>query len=521
LTGASGFHEFLDQRIRQIVADVRDAEPLYREILQLARVVSGSQRQCLVLLRAEQGRELVWSTVEPGISLEISDTVIEHVLREGVEFSCDDVVNDWLLRDSTSVRRLSLAAIFCLPLRRPEGGAPFGALYLDDQHDSRRFTPAVKARLISLAGKLAEFLPDAPGQPLPAAPGEDLAPGVPQLLCSRGSPLEQVRQRIAAIAAYPHPVPVLITGESGTGKEVVARHLYYQRFGHGPEEGRPPFVAMNCGLLQPALMASELFGHVRGGYTGADTAREGLFRTAGNGVLFLDEIATVPRDVQAALLRVLEQRMARPVGADKEYKAECWVIAATNDDLAQRVASGAFRADLFYRLNRAVIKLPPLRERQDDILLLANHFIRQELRGTDLMVPVIDAASKALLLRHHWPGNVRELQNAVQQALIFRRDHRLQFDSLDGLNKPMGDAIASDGDDVPPDLKKAVLNFCRGKTLDGALDIVRCLLLEASLMEHNGRVTDAAAAMGKSQAQFSRLIQRCRLDPRHYRRKGE
>ncbi len=212
---------------------------------------------------------------------------------------------------------------------------------------------------------------------------------------------------------------VLITGETGTGKEVAARALHQ----HGKRR-TGPFVAINCTALPEALLESELFGHVRGAFTDARSSRAGLFVDAHNGTLFLDEIGDMPLGVQAKLLRAIEERRVRPVGGDVEIPFDARIIAATNRDLEQAVQDGAFREDLFYRLNVVNVALPALRSRGGDILLLAQHFLAQFASQAKPGVVGISKNAAEKLLVYTWPGNVRELRNAIQAAVALTRfDH--------------------------------------------------------------------------------------------------
>jgi DNA-binding NtrC family response regulator len=206
---------------------------------------------------------------------------------------------------------------------------------------------------------------------------------------------------------------VLITGESGTGKELAARAIH----GHGPR-ARYPFVAINCGAIIETLLESELFGHVRGSFTGAISDTKGLFEQAGSGTLFLDEIGEMSPALQVKLLRVLEEAEVRPVGGARPVKVKARVIAATNIDVEKKIASGEFRQDLYYRLSVIVIDMPPLRERRLDIPVLVSHFIERAAARTGRRITLSSEALDALM-RYPWPGNVRELENTIERLSIF------------------------------------------------------------------------------------------------------
>ena len=218
---------------------------------------------------------------------------------------------------------------------------------------------------------------------------------------------------------------VLITGDSGTGKELVARALH----ANGPRRDGP-FVAVNCSALPEALLEAELFGHARGAFTGAQTARSGLFATASGGTLFLDEIGELPLSLQPKLLRALQERSVRPVGSDKEVAVDVRVIAATNRDLESAVDEGLFRADLFFRLNVLPVHLPPLHARGADVLALAQSFVERFARELRKDVTGFGPAVAERLLVYSWPGNVRELQNAMERAVALARGQQLVVEDL-------------------------------------------------------------------------------------------
>jgi two-component system response regulator PilR (NtrC family) len=205
---------------------------------------------------------------------------------------------------------------------------------------------------------------------------------------------------------------VLITGESGTGKDLVARAVHYNSL-----RREHPFVALNCGALPETLLESELFGHTRGAFTGADSNKKGLIEVAEHGTIFLDEIGEMSPTMQVKLLRVLQDRRFRRLGGTEEVQADIRVIAATNQDLQKMVSEGRFREDLYYRINVIHLDLPPLRERREDVPLLAEHFLAKYSEGIEKPVRSISHEALAVLSAHDWPGNVRELENAIERAV--------------------------------------------------------------------------------------------------------
>lgn len=213
------------------------------------------------------------------------------------------------------------------------------------------------------------------------------------------------------VAAY--PTTILLTGESGTGKEAIARSIH-----RSSPRAEEPFVAINCGAIPENLLESELFGHEKGAFTGADRAREGLFADADGGTLFLDEIGDLPQSLQVKLLRVLQERRVRPVGGSQEKEVDVRVIAATARDLIADVATHRFREDLYYRVNVVHLHLPPLRSRREDIPVLAQYFLHRHAERLGIAAGPLEGEVMSLLVRYSWPGNVRELENVLERALV-------------------------------------------------------------------------------------------------------
>jgi two-component system response regulator PilR (NtrC family) len=230
---------------------------------------------------------------------------------------------------------------------------------------------------------------------------------------------------------------VLITGESGTGKDLVARAVHYNSLRRDQ-----PFVALNCGGLPETLLESELFGHMKGAFTGADTNKKGLVEVAEHGTIFLDEIGEMNQTMQVKLLRVLQDRKFRRLGGTEEVQADIRVIAATNQDLEKTVADGRFREDLYYRINVIQVHLPPLRERREDVPLLAEHFLARFAQAADKPVRGISHEAQELLGAYHWPGNVRELENVIERAVALEQTTLVLPESLPVNVRAGGDGSA-------------------------------------------------------------------------------
>ncbi|HEX6693562.1 MAG TPA: sigma-54 dependent transcriptional regulator [Longimicrobiales bacterium] len=228
-----------------------------------------------------------------------------------------------------------------------------------------------------------------------------------------------------AAKVAPHSSPVLVTGESGTGKELIARLIHTES-----ERKAAAFIAVNCGAIPENLLESELFGYVRGAFTGADRDKPGLFEAASGGTLFLDEIGEMPATLQVKLLRVLQEGEVRRLGDTKSRSVDVRLVSATNKDLDEEMKSGAFRRDLYYRIAVVPIHLVPLRQRRDEIPLLVRHFIDQINRKLRLDIEGVDAEAMHLLLEYSWPGNVRELENSVERAMVLAEERKLTADDL-------------------------------------------------------------------------------------------
>ena len=292
---------------------------------------------------------------------------------------------------------------------------------------------------------------------------------------------------------------VLITGESGTGKELVARAIHARS-----ARSDRPFVAVNCGALPDTLLESELFGHMRGAFTGADTNKKGLLEVAEKGTIFLDEIGEMSTMTQVKLLRVLQDRKFRRLGGTEEVEANIRIIAATNRDLAKMVAAGDFREDLFYRINVIPVKLPPLRERQDDVQALAEHFVEKYAQQMKKEIQGISGAAIGCLRSYAWPGNVRELENAIERAVALERTPAVLPDSLpEDVRAAAG--VATSG---------TTAQTVEERTLDDGFDleqhvqdIEREYIMEA-LRRSNGVKKNAAELLGLSFRQFRYLLKK-------------
>ena len=293
----------------------------------------------------------------------------------------------------------------------------------------------------------------------------------------------------------PTDARILIEGESGTGKELIARAIHY----NGPrKKGR--FVAIDCGTLPENLLESELFGHVRGAFTGATESKKGLFHVADGGTLFLDEINNTSPALQAKLLRAIQEGEIRPVGGTKTIKVNVRVLCASGKNLSEAVESGTFRQDLFFRLNVVTVKLPPLRERKEDIPLLANHFLNKFKRTLSKNLKGFTKATSKILLQHDWPGNVRELENAIERGATLAEPQKTLIDA-DLLPEEM---VA--GREVGSNLEIPAAN-----NLPQAVKELERQMIVDALSKFNGNRSKAADSLGLSRRGLLNKIERYHL----------
>ncbi|WP_084197613.1 sigma-54-dependent transcriptional regulator [Solimonas soli] len=321
-------------------------------------------------------------------------------------------------------------------------------------------------------------------EPTAAAPapssGESASPA-PTVIVGRSPAMQRVHALLDRVAGS--EITVFIQGESGTGKEVAARYLHERSARAGG-----PFVALNCATVSPQLIASELFGHEKGSFTGAHRRHHGIFERAEGGTLFLDEIAEMPLDLQATLLRALETGTIIRVGGDREIAVNVRIVAATNRDPLRDVEAGRFRLDLYYRLQVFPITLPPLRERGTDLLALAEHFIAQ-FGGRGAQAQSLSSDAMAAMLRHRWPGNVRELRNVIERACL------LSGGTIEPEHLLLPDVPVSA---QPPAAGTARAVAMPASTASGRLRDAERELILSTLQLHGGNRTRAAAALGVS-----------------------
>ena len=300
-------------------------------------------------------------------------------------------------------------------------------------------------------------------------------------IIGKSESMRRVFQMIERVA--PTPSTILITGESGTGKELVAQAVHEKS-----DVASGPFIPINCGAIPENLIESELFGHKKGAFTGAVADKQGMFAAASGGTIFLDEVGELPLSTQVNFLRVLQEKKVKPVGSAREIPVDCRIIAATNRDLREEIAEGRFREDLYYRLNIIPIELPPLRERDGDIKLLLEHYVKKYSGSLNSPVHGIDAEAMKILLNYSYPGNVRELQNIIERAVTLETNELISTDVLPFQLQDEPFTRATEEIEIPED----------GIDLESMVAKLEITLIQKALERTNGVRKEAAELLGIS-----------------------
>ena len=409
--------------------------------------------------------------------------VTGRVVESGEPADLARVAAEPRFEDTLGMRqRHAQAAFCCVPVRH--GGEVVGAL---SAYRLTGHSPRDLGRLQVVATLLAPHVARAG-----AAPQEPAAQ--PANLIGRSKAMQEVYALIGQVA--PAPTTVLLRGESGTGKELVAQALHA-----GSPRAQGPFVKVNCAALAEGVLESELFGHEKGAFTGAHQRRRGRFERASGGTIFLDEIGDLSPQTQIKLLRVLQERELERVGGDATVEVDVRVVAATSRDL-EAMLPERFRADLYYRLNVFPIRLPALRERRADIVLLADHFVEVCNRAHGRRVRRLATSAIDMLMSYHWPGNVRELENCIERAVLLARD----------------DVVL--GHHLPPSLQTAEATGTRPEGLKAALGAFERELVQDALKSTRGNMAAAARLLGITERIMGLRVDRYGIEPRSYRNVG-
>jgi len=414
-------------RISTAISGIRNPEDLEARVLEMIFEVMPVQRGAILLVGHDPADFIAGTYRERdsdlGEPFRISRTVARQVLREGVAVMGNDVLADQAFAATESLVASQIRSVFCVPLMVFQ--SKLGVIYADTTHAGAHFDEHHLHLLTAIASIAAVALEHARYVEWLEGENQRLQEeiNIEHDMVGESPRMREVFQFIRKVA--PTDSTVLIRGESGTGKELVARAIHR----NSRRENRP-FVAINCAALTESLLESELFGHERGAFTGAVAQKKGKIEIADGGTVFLDEIGEMVPSVQAKLLRVLQEREIERVGGIRPIKVDIRLIAATNRNLEEALKAGTVRHDLYYRLDVVSVTMPPLRERREDIPLLATYFVQKYSRQSNRPVAGISPEAHALLKHYDWPGNVRELENALERAVVLGSSEHLRPEDL-------------------------------------------------------------------------------------------
>ena len=501
-----------DERLERLVGSSRrlasepDLGSALRYLLESTIRLTGAERG-FFLFRRRAGEEPRCEAALPSapdipgpVPARLSRSVLTRVLESGEGVLSTNIATDERFRARVSMRRLGVRSVLAVPFPCRGGGT--GVIYLDSlaaqtlfRHDDLGLLEAFVAQAaLALAHRLLASGSGAAEERLPGGAAASCVPPRSQPAPERATlygiapAMRRVRELIERIG--PTELPVLIIGESGTGKELVARAI------HGVSSRRErPFLAENCAAIPETLLESELFGSMRGAFTGAERDREGLFRAADSGTLFLDEIGEMPLAFQARLLRALQESEVRPVGSPRPVRVDVRVLAAMNRAPSEAIASGRLRLDLYYRLAGMTIELPPLRARREDIPLLAARFLARAAGAGGAAPPRLSPEALQALSSYDWPGNVRELENEIERAAVL---------------SSAGEISVSD---LSPRLAREPSSSSR------AAPTAERAMIEAALAGAGGSITAAASVIGWSRQKLYRRMEHLGI-PRTYARRN-
>jgi Nif-specific regulatory protein len=476
--------------IAKHISNIRTSESLAWQLLGMIFDVVPAERGAMISFTDDPEQinwTVAWDRVRGvGAPVRVSRTIVRRVVSEQSGLMITDVPGNEELRGSASLLDVPIHSLICAPI--VVAGKIAGVIYLDTHNPKTRFDDDHLQMLTAIASLSGLALDNLSYLEALKQENRDLRTQMTleHNMVGASPEIREVFEFIRRVATTDSTV--LIEGESGTGKELVARAIHQ----NSPRADRP-FVAINCAAIAESLLESELFGHERGAFTGAVAQKKGKIENANGGTLFLDEVGELALPLQAKLLRVLQEREFERVGGARPMKIDIRVIAATNRDLQDAVRTGTFRKDLFYRLDVVSITVPPLRERREDIPLLAEHFIANISRKCNLRSKVLSPETKLCLTNYDWPGNVRELQNAIERALVLGSTNAILLEDLP-------EAIC----------ESSPAGAVTAKYTGAMKDTKKQLILQA-MREANGSYIEAAKSLGIHPNSLLRLIRRLDL----------
>jgi Nif-specific regulatory protein len=477
-------------KISLAVNSTRNVEAFSKQLLSMIFEVIPATRGAILLVEDNSeeftevfGLHRAANEVKP---IRVSRTVTDRVLREGAAILSNDVMQDATFSSASSLATHHIQALLAVPLVVEE--KTLGVIYLDTPDHSAHFDEHHLQLMRAIAAMAAVALENIRRVNRLENENRRLQAeiAIEHDMVGKSPRMREVYKFIAKAA--PTNSTVLICGESGTGKELAARAIH-----QNSPRANHPFVAINCAALTETLLESELFGHEKGAFTGAVATKKGKLEAAQGGSVFLDEIGEMALQLQAKLLRVLQQHEFERVGGTRTIKADIRLIAATNRNLEQAIKDGSFREDLYYRLNVIRLNMPPLRERRDDILPLAMYFAEKYGRECNRQIKGISPQAQACLLKYEWPGNVREFENAIERAVVLGSTDVLQVEDLPEAVIETAPASGSPSGGV-------ALNF-----YDAVKEAKKQLILDA-FDQAQGSYTEAARLLGMHPNHLHRLI---------------
>jgi transcriptional regulator with GAF, ATPase, and Fis domain len=409
-----------------------DLDALLDALMDAVVDITSADKGFLVLMDGDQvqvkvARNLKRENIADAVS-QLSDSIVAKVVKTLKPVIISDAMNDEEFAGSKSIMKLKLTSVICVPLL--DRGKLTGLIYVGNDSVVDLFQPDTMQILTVFAAQASLIIANAMLLDQLRVDNRQLTQRLEQIrfgeIVGTSAPMQEVFKKVEKVAGT--DISVLITGETGTGKELIAREIHIRS-----PRAQAPFVTINCGAIPESLLESELFGHVKGAFTGAVANKQGKFQAAHGGTLFLDEIGEMPLNLQVKLLRALQEKVIIRVGDTRPEPVDIRIVAATNRNLEEEIQAGGFREDLYYRLNVVNIHLPPLRDRQEDVVVIARYLLGRYAKEYDSKVKGFSPNATVAIRKHHWPGNIRELENRIKKALVLAESTMIGPDDL-GLN---------------------------------------------------------------------------------------